>query len=76
MAWELMREEAGQGTAYLGEELGKHLGAEAAGDGQGSCTGGMRKAVTGKQEDVKCILVDQVISSSSLVLPLVLAPLC
>ena len=48
MAWELMREEAGQGTAYLGEELGKHLGAEAAGDGQRSCTGGMRKAVTGK----------------------------
>ena len=25
MAWELMREKAGQGTAYLGEEHGKQL---------------------------------------------------
>ena len=30
MAWELMRGEAGQGTAYLGEKIGKHLGGEEA----------------------------------------------
>ena len=43
MAWNLMREaEEGGGAAYLGEELEEHLAAEAAGPGQGSCTGGTK----------------------------------
>ena len=42
MAWDLMRGEAEEGAAYLGEELGEHLAAEAAGAGQGNCTGGTK----------------------------------